>query len=86
MVSMFVGVSNVMIVMPLDTVKTLYQQHSGEFADTKFRETIRIIRERGGVKAFYYGWQPRLIQFLIQSVFTVTALERLEQKMMVQSK
>jgi hypothetical protein len=85
-VSLLVGFSNVMVVMPLDTIKTLYQQHSGEFAQSKIRETVRVIRERGGLKAFYHGWQPRLIQFLIQAVFTVTALERLEEKLRDQNK
>jgi Mitochondrial carrier protein. len=80
-VSVAVGVSNIMIVMPLDTIKTLYQQHSEEYYKLTLRETSKVVFQKGGLKAFYYGWQPRLVQYVIQSLFTVTALEKLEEKM-----
>lgn len=80
-ISALVGVTNIAIVMPFDATKTLYQQHSDDFAKLKMRETMKIVYKSGGIKAFYYGWQPRLIQYIIQSLFTVTALERLEEKL-----
>jgi len=78
--SITIGITNVFIVMPLDMTKTLYQQHNEEFANKKLRETMKIVYKKTGVKGFYYGWQPRLIQYIIQSFFTVTALEKMEHK------
>jgi hypothetical protein len=79
--SLFVGISNVLVVMPFDMTKTLYQQHSDEFVNKKFLETLKVVYRKTGFKGFYYGWQPRMIQYMIQSVFTVTALEKMEQKL-----
>lgn len=78
--SVLVGIANVLVVMPFDMTKTLYQQHSEEFANKKFTETIRTVYNKAGFRGFYYGWQPRMIQYIIQSVFTVTALEKMEHK------
>jgi len=80
-VSTLVGISNVFIVMPFDMTKTLHQQHSANFANKKLRETIKTVYREAGIKGFYYGWQPRLIQYIINSALTVTALETLEHKM-----
>jgi len=79
--SLLVGVANVLVVMPFDMAKTLYQQHSNEFVNKKFSDTLKIVYNKAGLKGFYYGWQPRMIQYMIQSVFTVTALEKMEQKL-----
>jgi hypothetical protein len=79
--SLFVGITNVLVVMPFDMTKTLYQQHSDEFVNKKFLDTLKVVYKRTGFKGFYYGWQPRMIQYMIQSVFTVTALEKMEQKL-----
>jgi len=78
--STLVGISNVLIVMPFDMTKTLYQQHSEEFVNKKFTETLRVVYNKTGLKGFYYGWQPRMIQYIIQSIFTVTALEKMEHR------
>jgi hypothetical protein len=80
-ISLLVGVANVFVVMPFDMTKTLYQQHSNEFVNKKFSETLRIVYNKTGLRGFYYGWQPRMIQYMIQSVFTVTALEKMEHKL-----
>ena len=84
--SVLVGIVNVLIVMPFDMTKTLYQQHSEEFVNKKFSETVRTVYKKAGLKAFYYGWQPRMVQYIIQSVFTVTALEKMEHKINSTSK
>jgi len=78
--SILVGIANVFVVMPFDMTKTLYQQHSEEFVNKKFTETVKVVYNKTGLKGFYYGWQPRMIQYIIQSAFTVTALEKMEQK------
>ena len=80
LISLVIGVSNVFIVMPFDMTKTLYQQHSEEFTNKKLKETVKLVYRENGMKGFYYGWQPRLIQYTIHSIFTVNALERMEQK------
>jgi hypothetical protein len=79
--SILVGITNVLVVMPFDMTKTLYQQHSDEFVNKKFMDTLKVVYRRTGFGGFYYGWQPRMIQYMIQSVFTVTALEKMEQKL-----
>jgi len=78
--SVTIGITNVFVVMPLDMTKTLYQQHNEEFANKKLTETLKIVYKKTGFKGFYYGWQPRLIQYIIQSFFTVTALEKMEHR------
>jgi len=80
-VSTLVGISNVFIVMPFDMTKTLHQQHSEGFVNKGLRETIKTVYREAGIKGFYYGWQPRMIQYIINSALTVTALEKLEHKM-----
>lgn len=78
--SIFVGITNVLVVMPFDMTKTLYQQHSDEFVNRKLSDTLKIVYSKSGFKGFYSGWQPRMIQYIIQSIFTVTALEKMEHK------
>jgi len=74
-----VGILNLICVMPFDLTKTLYQQHQAvEYKDRKLTETMKLIYKKRGFSAFYVGWQPRMVQYVIQSVFTVTALDRLE--------
>jgi len=39
--STLVGIANVFVVMPFDMTKTLYQQHSEEFVNKRFSETLK---------------------------------------------
>lgn len=79
-VSILVGLINVFVVMPFDMTKTLYQQHSERFSDKKLTQTIKHVYKTSGMRGFYSGWQPRLIQYMIHSIFSVAALEKMEQK------
>jgi hypothetical protein len=77
-ISLLVGVANITSVMPLDILKTLKQQHSKEFAKATLLDMAKRVYRESGFKGFYYGWQPRMAQYLIQSVFTVPILDKLE--------
>lgn len=67
--------------MPFDFVKTQKQKDKHDnFYD---KNTLRVIFETIKQKGFgrlYVGWQFRIMQYLIQSIFTVVALEKLEMK------
>jgi hypothetical protein len=39
---------------------------------------MRDLYQSYGIRGLYLGWQVRMIQYMIQSVFTVTLLEKLE--------
>lgn len=76
-VSFLVGIVNTGANMPFDVVKTNLQKD--RYLDNKsvFKTMLKIYRNHG-VSAIYAGWQVRMLQYMIQSVFTVTILDRLE--------
>ena len=39
-----------------------------------------MVYKTRGFGGFYIGWQPKMIQYIIQSVFTVSILDKLENK------
>jgi hypothetical protein len=76
-VSVLVGGINTLCNMPFDVVKTQLQQanpiqNAGIFA------TMERLVKQYGVRALYRGWPIRMAQYIIQSAFTVTLLEKLE--------
>lgn len=74
-----VGAVNTLVNMPFDTAKTRIQQCDSH-ANTSIIRVISALFKQHGIKALYAGWQVRMTQYMIQSLFTVTILEKLEQK------
>lgn len=76
-VSLVVGAVNTAVNMPFDFVKTQMQkaEHVNE------RSVIAVIKrvyQTNGARALYAGWQVRMVQYMIQSVFTVPLLDYFE--------
>ena len=75
-ISMMVCLTNTAFVMPLDYIKTQYQRNNaqtkGNLLNFIFSEVKRV-----GVKGMYIGWNFKLIQYNINSFFSVMILEQL---------
>jgi hypothetical protein len=75
--SFVVGAVNTLVVQPFDTLKTSRQKNvpvltSGVLA------TLREIYATQGFRGVYAGWQPRMVQYMIQAAVTSKALDHLE--------
>ena len=81
-----VGLVNTVANMPFDTAKTRIQAHASSFKHPNVFSVIRTIFQESGVHGLYAGWRIRMTQYMVQSVFTVTILEHLEQSIKVASK
>jgi len=76
-VSCMVGSVNTLTNMPFDVLKTQLQREN--FMQNKgIIKSMHHIYQKHGVKGLYAGWKVRMVQYMIQSVFTVTLLEKLE--------
>jgi hypothetical protein len=62
--------------MPFDFVKTQAQKENAIKGNTF--SIIKTIYNTHGMKPLYIGWQFKMIQYIIQSMFTIAALEHLE--------
>lgn len=78
-VALLVGVINTLAIMPFDMVKTNLQK-SDHVANSGLFKTMRQIQSQYGFSAFYRGWQVKMAQYMINSAFSVTALDLLEAK------
>eukprot|EP01121_Diplochlamys_sp_Union-15-3_P005113 TRINITY_DN1540_c0_g3_i2.p1 TRINITY_DN1540_c0_g3~~TRINITY_DN1540_c0_g3_i2.p1 ORF type:complete len:289 (+),score=36.57 TRINITY_DN1540_c0_g3_i2:178-1044(+) len=78
-ISVIVGVCNTASTMPFDAVKTMHQKLDPVGTKGVFKTMGKII-ESHGIHGLYTGWQIRICQYLIQSIFTVALLDRLEQR------
>lgn len=76
-VSFLVGAVNTAANMPFDVLKTNLQKDKF-IANQGMLKTLGKIYQTHGVRGLYAGWQVRMMQYMIQSVFTVALLERLE--------
>jgi hypothetical protein len=76
-VSFIVGGINTVANMPFDMLKTTLQKQNYVVNEGLFKTATRVIREHG-IKGMYAGWPVRMSQYMIQSAFTVTVLEKLE--------
>lgn len=76
-VSLMVGSVNTLANMPFDVLKTQLQQ-SKFIHNEGVIQTMHKIYLRYGAKGLYAGWQVRMLQYMIQSAFTVTILDQLE--------
>lgn len=63
--------------MPIDCIKTFYQQYREEYKGQSFMETAKQIKKMYGIKGLYLGWSARMLQYTIQSSFTLIAIEEL---------
>lgn len=77
LVSLIVGSVNTAANMPFDAAKTSLQKRD-PFQDTNLLKTLKKIYEHHGIHGMYAGWKPRMIQYMLQSAFTVTILDKLE--------
>lgn len=64
-------------------MKTQYQKDKGGII-IRYKNTFATIKDwlmiTGGVRTLYVGWKIRLLQYTINSTFTVVLLEKLETK------
>ena len=75
MVSIAVSLVNTAFVMPVDFIKTHFQKFKGS-EKPSFKEIVGNRYMEVGLRGFYIGWQVKLIQYTINSMFTVAILER----------
>lgn len=76
-VSLIEGAINTAVVQPLDCIKTNQQKAQiNDRDDITYR--IKEIYTAYGVGGLYVGWAVRMIQYMINSAFTVAVLESLK--------
>jgi solute carrier family 25 (mitochondrial citrate transporter), member 1 len=76
-VSLIEGSINTLVVQPLDCIKTNQQKiHSIKHDSIMYR--VNELYTNYGVAGFYVGWKVRMIQYMINSAFTVVVLENLK--------
>lgn len=72
------GAINTAAVLPFDCVKT-HQQKMMAVESGGMLNTMRCIYTVYGAKGVYAGWQARMLQYMINSAFTVAILEHLKE-------
>jgi hypothetical protein len=77
-VSIIEGAINTAAIMPFDCVKT-HQQKMNSTENESFVLKLRWVYHHYGVRGLYVGWQARMVQYMVNSGFTVVALERLRE-------
>jgi hypothetical protein len=65
--------------MPFDFIKTSFQKDHHESNKSLIEFIKNTIRDKG-IKVFYTGWQVKLLNYLIQSVFFVNLYYKLEKE------
>ena len=75
-VSCCVSLVNTGFVMPVDYLKTQFQKN-GSSERPQLKKLIQQRYQSSGVRGFYIGWQVKLIQYTINSIFTVGIFESL---------
>lgn len=76
-VSLIEGAINTAVVQPLDCIKTNQQKIKAVNRES-IRSIFAHIYNGYGVRGFYVGWEARMIQYMINSGFTVAVLEALK--------
>lgn len=76
-VSFLVGTTNTLTTMPFDCMKTQFQMQS-PIENRGLINAMKYTYKNFGMRGLYAGWQPRMLQYMIQSVFTVSLLDKLE--------
>lgn len=80
LVSIPVALVNTIFIMPIDCIKTFYQQFDGHKNDQSFVKTVKTMFKTHGLRGLYLGWSARLIQYMIQSAFTLIVIEDLHKQ------
>jgi hypothetical protein len=65
--------------MPFDFVKTQMQKEDSINKQSTL-STLNFYYKNFGLRILYTGWQFKILQYVTQSLFTVTTLEILENK------
>lgn len=63
--------------MPIDCIKTFYQKYEMTMQREPFLKTIVKLHCKYGLRGLYLGWSARMIQYTIQSAFTLIVIEDL---------
>ena len=74
-----VGAVNTAATLPFDCAKTQLQMHK-YLQTTSLRQAMGTIYNQYGIMGLYRGWQVRMAQYVLHSIFTVTVLEKLEKR------
>lgn len=70
------GLITCLFVQPLDYLKTNLQKYNAP--EQNIATATQYHYKKSGIKVFYVGWTPRLIQYLINASITVPILESLK--------
>ncbi len=73
-----VGIINTAATLPFDNIKTRMQMVGAQEAG--FFNTLGDVVRKSGIKGLYAGWQPRVVQYMVQAMLTVSMLDYLENK------
>ena len=76
-VSLIEGAINTSVVLPLDCIKT-NQQKTKASNYNNIRGMFKHIYSKYGIRGFYVGWEARMLQYMVNSAFTVAILEDLK--------
>ena len=76
-VSLIEGSINTLVVQPLDCIKTNQQKLKASGRDS-IRGIFEHIYIEYGIRGFYVGWVARMVQYMINSGFTIAVLEGLK--------
>jgi solute carrier family 25 citrate transporter 1 len=76
-ISLIEGAINTLVVQPLDCIKTNQQKIKASCPDNIWGMFKHIYSEYG-IRGVYVGWEARMIQYMINSGFTVMVLEALK--------
>lgn len=71
------GSINTLFVLPLDCVKTHFQKVDSDH-NLRITDVFLFIVKRYGFRGIYVGWQVRLLQYIVNALFTITILEHLK--------
>lgn len=78
-ISLPVALINTIFIMPVDCIKTFYQDYEGlvKSKNLSFFQFLGNSFQDYGLKGLYLGWQARIVQYMIQSAFTLIVIEEL---------
>ena len=77
-VSLIEGAINTAVVQPLDCIKTNQQKIKSSKCDN-IGVILEHIYNGYGIRGLYVGWEARMLQYMINSAFTVAILEALKE-------
>ena len=57
--------------MPVDCIKTFYQEHKSNKKNLSFWKISKYGLKKYGINGLYNGWNARFVQYTINSMFTL---------------